>query len=103
MTDHLDDVRQYATSVDENALAAIVRFCGSSLHRAGSPDVSTADPRDMGTVFEHFAGRRLGLTTEAARDGIRAASDRMQAARRKSRVTFYYLVAESTGTLGRLG
>jgi hypothetical protein len=77
MTEHLDDVRQYAASVDEDALATIVRLCGGPLHGAGSPVVSTADPQDMGTVFEHFAGRRLGLTTEVARDGIQAASERM--------------------------
>ena len=49
-----------------------------------------------------FAAKKLGLTAEAADTGIRVTAEKMKAANRKSRVTFYYLPAEATGTLGKL-
>ena len=49
-----------------------------------------------------FATKKLGLSPEAADTGVKAAAAKMQKAARKSRVTFYYLVAEATGSLNKL-
>jgi len=54
-------------------------------------------------VRDGFAAKKLGLTAEAADIGIKATGEKMSASSRKSRVTFYYLLAEATGTLGKLG
>jgi hypothetical protein len=102
MTDYAADVRKYSASVNEAAVAAIVKYCGIALQRADSSLVSTSDPKELGTVREGFAAKKLGLSAEAADAGIRAAADKMKGAGHKSRVTFYYLVAEATGTLAKL-
>jgi hypothetical protein len=60
------------------------------------------DPKELATVRDGFAAKRLGLTAEEADTGIRATADKMKSAERKNRVTFYYLLAETTGTLGKL-
>ena len=50
-----------------------------------------------------FAAKKLGLSAEAADAGIAKVADKMKGENRKSRVTFYYLLAEATGTLAKLG
>ena len=48
------------------------------------------------------AAKKLGLDAAAADAGILAVVAKMKHSRRKSRVTFYYLLAEATGALGKL-
>ena len=103
MSDYRADVATYATTVDEAAIAAIVRYCGIALRNADSALVSGADPKELGTVRSGFAAKKLGLDAAAADDGMAAVLAKMKGVQRKSRVTFYYLLAEATGTLGKLG
>lgn len=103
MSDYASDVRKYSSNVNEAAVAAIVAYCGIALQKTDSSLVATSDPKELATVREGFAAKKLGLTAEAADAGMKAAADKMKAAGHKSRVTFYYLLAEATGTLGKLG
>ena len=103
MADHLSDIRQYTANINVAAVAAIVKYCGIALQGADSSLVATSDPKELATVREGFAAKRLGLTAEAADVGIKAVTEKMKATGHKGRVTFYYLLAEATGTLGRLG
>jgi Protein of unknown function (DUF2853) len=102
MKDYAVDVRKYSPEIDEAALAAIVKYCGLALQHADSSVVAVSDPKELATVREGFAAKRLGLSAEAADAGIKLAADKMKAANHKSRVTFYYLLAEATGTLNKL-
>lgn len=102
MTDYVSDIRKYTADVDEAAVAAIVKYCGIALQRPDSSLVATSDPKELATVREGFATKRLGLAPEAADAGVKAAAEKMKGAPHKSRVTFCYLVAESAGALGKL-
>jgi hypothetical protein len=102
MSDYATDIRKYTDHVNEAALSEIVKYCGIALQRADSSLVAVSDSTELATVKEGFAARRLGLSAEAATAGIKAVSEKMKAEPRKSRVTFYYLLAEATGTLGKL-
>lgn len=102
MSEHVVDVRKYTDNVNEAAVAAIVKYCGIALQNADSSLVAASDPKELATVREGFAAKKLGLAAEAANAGIKAAAEKMKAAPKKSRVTFYYLLAEATGTLGKL-
>lgn len=102
MSDYVADVRKYSPEVNEAAVAAIVKYCGISLQRADSALVSASDPKELLTVQKGFAAKKLGLEAAAADAGIKAVVQKMKDAPRKSRVTFYYLLAEATGTLGKL-
>ena len=64
MSDHATDVAKFTSSVNADAINAIVNYCGISLRSRDASMVSS----------EHNT----------------------------SRVTFYYLLAEATGTLGKL-
>jgi len=102
MTEYSTDVAKYTSNVNETAVAAIVKYCGIALRNADSALVSGSDPKELATVRNGFAAKKLGLTPEAADAGIKAAVEKMKGAPRKGRVTFYYLLAEATGTLGKL-
>jgi Protein of unknown function (DUF2853) len=103
MTDYVTDVRKYTANVNEVAVAAIVRYCGIALQGADSSLVATSDPKELGTIRDGFAAKKLGLAAETADTGIKAVAEKMKATGRKSRVTFYYLLAEATGTLNKFG
>jgi len=100
--DCLPDVRKYSPDASEAAVAAIVKYCGIALRNRDSSMVSTSDPKEMATVKEGFATKKLGLTPEQADAGIKTVVEKLKGDRTKSRVTFYYLLAEATGTLDKL-
>lgn len=102
MTDYPADIKQYSPNVNEAAVAAIVKHCGIALRNADSSLVSTSDPTELARVRDGFATKKLGLDAAAADAGIKQVAEKMKGARQKSRVTFYYLLAEATGTLGKL-
>ena len=102
MTDYVADIKHYTPNVNEAAVAAIVKYCGVALHGADSALVSATDQKELSTVRDGFAAKKLGLAADAADTAIKAVAEKMKAARQKSRVTFYYLLAEQTGTLGKL-
>ena len=102
MSDYLADVKKYAPNATEAAVASIVKYCGIALRNVDSSLVSTSDPKELATVRDGFAAKKLGLAAEAADAGIKTVAEKMKASRQKSRVTFYYLLAEATGTLGKL-
>ena len=102
MSDHIADVRLHTSNVNEAAVAAIVKYCGIALRNADSSLVSASDSTELATVRDGFAAKKLGLSAAAADEGIKAVVAKMKASSRKSRVTFYYLLAEATNTLDKL-
>jgi energy-coupling factor transporter ATP-binding protein EcfA2 len=102
MSDYSTDISRYAANVDADAVKAIVDYCGIALQRRDSALVATSDDKELARVRDAFAMRKLGLTPEAADAGIKAVAEKMKGERNKSRVTFYYLLAEATNTLGKL-
>lgn len=103
MADYLADVRTYAPQASEAAVASIVKYCGIALRNADSSLVSGSDPEELARVRNGFAAKKLGLTAEAADAGMQKVLVTLKGVTRKSRVTFYYLLAEATGTLDKLG
>lgn len=102
MTDYMTDVKKYSPSAIEAAVASIVKYCGIALQKTDSSLVSASDPKELATVRDGFAAKKLGLTADAADAGIKSVVEKMKGEPRKSRVTFYYLLAETTGTLNKL-
>ena len=102
MSEYSADVAKYTSEVHEAAVASIVKYCGIALRSADSALVSGSDPKELATVRTGFAAKKLGLDAAAADAGIKTVVEKMKGVNRKSRVTFYYLLAEATGTLGKL-
>lgn len=102
MSDYSADIAKFTTNVDAKAVETIVKYCGIALRNRDSSMVSASDPAELRTVRDGFAAKKLGLDAEAADAGIRKVVERMKGDNSKHRVTFYYLLAEETGTMGKL-
>jgi hypothetical protein len=102
MADHLADVRKYAAKpVDEVALAGLEKTYRMVLSHADSRYVACSDPAEVETVRENFLKKKLGLTGGDLDDAINAVCQAMKDERNKSRLTFYYLLAEHFDKLGQ--
>lgn len=102
MSDYATDIAKYSANVDPAAVKSIVTYCGIALQSRDASLVSTTDAAELNRVRDGFATKKLGLSPEAADAGIKVVAEKMKGERNKSRVTFYYLLAEATGTLGKL-
>jgi Protein of unknown function (DUF2853) len=103
MTDYLADIKKYVPEVNEAAVKAVVKYCGIALQNRDSSLVSTSDPKELETVQNGFAAKKLGLSADAAKAGMAAVAATMKGVNQKSRVTFYYLLADATNTMDKLG
>ncbi len=103
MSDYLADVRRYDAKADADIVQKIVRHLGIALRNRDSSLVSCTDPKELGRVREKWCGKKLGHTDDVKCDAIIAkVCETMKGDRNKSRVTFYYLVAQHLGQLGDL-
>jgi Protein of unknown function (DUF2853) len=101
-TDYVADVKKYATNVNEAAVATIVKYCGIALQNKDSSLVSTSDNAEVERVKVGFATKKLGLTAEQFDAGAAVVATKLKGVNQKSRVTYYYLLAEATNTIGKL-
>ncbi len=103
MTDYANDIKKYTPTVNAAAVASIVKFCGIALRGNDSQWVSMTDPAEVKRVVDGFCAKKLGLDAKTAEAAVLAVGEKMKADKTKHRVTVYYLVAEATKTLSKLG
>jgi hypothetical protein len=101
---YADDIKRYRPNVDEKAVAAIVKHLGIALKSADASLVSCSSKEELATVRDSWLKKKLGLTDDDAKLDklIGDVCATMKNETRKSRVTFYYLVAEKAGKLASL-
>ena len=102
MSEYIPDIQKYSNPVNEAAVTSIVKYCGIALRGKDSSLVSGSDKSELNRVRDGFAKKKLGLDEAAAEAGIAKVVEQMKGERRKHRVTFYYLLAEATGTMDKL-
>jgi len=103
MTDYLADVAKFVDSPDQTAVDNIVKYCGIALRSSKDAAlVSSSDKAELGRVRDGFAKKKLDLDAAAADEGIGKVCDQMKGVKQKSRVTFYYLLAQQTGTMDKI-
>jgi hypothetical protein len=102
IANYVTDIKTYFPTPNEGAIAKIVAYCGIALRNADSSLVSTSDATELATVRDGFAAKKLGLSADAADAGIKKVAEKMKGVNKKSRVTFYYLLADATGTMDKL-
>ncbi|WP_084398800.1 DUF2853 family protein [Henriciella aquimarina] len=102
---YADNVKKYAKGYNQKAAEKIVGHLGIALRNRDSSLVSCSDQGELQRVREKFCRGKLGLAQK--NDEIDAAMskvcEKMKAeGGNKSRVTFYYLLAEHFGKLDEL-
>lgn len=100
--DYKADIAKYTSNVNDKAVEAIVKFCGIALQQRDSSLVACSDEAEIDRVRKGFATKVLGLDEAASTAAIKSVCEKMKADSTKHRVTFYYLLAESTGKIGAL-
>ena len=94
MQDHVADIKKYAKGpVNETAVKHLARTYALVMSKPDAKYVSCSDPAELATVRENFLKKKLGLT-EDLDAAIKAVCTTMKPDRTKSRLTFYYLLAE---------
>ena len=99
--DWVADVKKYVANADDSAIKGIVKHCGIALQSRDGSFVSCTDKAERDRVRDSFLKKKLALgDSDAELDkSVMAVCERMKADRDKSRVTFYYLLAEKYGKL----
>ena len=100
-----DDIKRYQPNVNDKAVAGIVKHLGIALKSADASLVSCSSKEELARVRDSWLKKKLALPgDDAALDkAIADVCATMKADKRKSRVTFYYLLAEKHGKLALLG
>lgn len=98
--DYIDDVKSYDAGAEFDIVKKIVKHCGIALHNTDSSLVSCSDQAEKNRVRDGFCAKKLGMDKDTAGAAVDAVCEQMKASKRKSRVTFYYLLAKNAGKLG---
>ncbi|MCB1514501.1 MAG: DUF2853 family protein [Hyphomicrobiaceae bacterium] len=102
-TEHLADLKRYVPGANEKAVAGIVKHLGIALKSKDASLVSCSSKDELDRVRESWCKKKLGQTDDKAVDAaIKEVCEKMKADKQKSRVTFYYLLAEKFDKLGML-
>lgn len=99
MTEYVDNIQKYTNNVDESVVTGIVKHLRLVLQNRDASLVSCSDQKELERVRESFLKKKLGLTASDADldSNILEICQQMKNTSNKSRVTFYYLLAEKFG------
>jgi Protein of unknown function (DUF2853) len=101
MSDHLADIKKYTKKpINEAALAGLERTYRLVLSQADSRYVACSDPEELKRVRDNFLVKKLELKTGDLDGAVKSVCETMKGDRTKSRLTFYYLLAEHFDKLG---
>jgi hypothetical protein len=99
------DVKKYAPGASDSAIGGIVKHLGIALQKRDSSFVACADKSERDRVRDHFLKKKLGLSNSDAEldKAVMDVCEKMKADHDKSRVAFYYLLADKFGKLSMFG
>ena len=100
-----ENIKKHAKSYNQAAAEKIVGHLGIALRNTDSSLVACSDDGELDRVREKWCRGKLGLaqSSDDLDAAIKAICDKMKdEGSTKSRVTFYYLLAEHFGKLGDL-
>lgn len=94
-------LKKYSPEADDAAIKGIVKHCGIALQSKDASFVACQDKAERDRVRDSFLKKKLGLTAADAEldTAIMDVCQKMKADRDKSRVAFYYILAEKFGKL----
>jgi hypothetical protein len=95
------DVKKYAPNATADAIGGIVKHLGIALQSRDASLVACQDKSERDRVRDSFLKKKLGLTEADAEldKAVVEICEKMKGDRDKSRVAFYYLLAEKYGKL----
>ncbi|MBA3068727.1 MAG: DUF2853 family protein [Hyphomonas sp.] len=102
---YAENIKKYATGYNKAAAEKIVGHLGIALRNKDSSVVACSDDGELDRIREKWCRAKLGLAENQKEldAAIQKVCEKMKAeGGQKSRVTFYYLIAEHFGKLAHL-
>jgi hypothetical protein len=95
------DVKKYVPAANDAAIKGIVKHLGVALQSRDASFVACQDKSERDRVRDSFLKKKLGLMESDAEldKSVVEICQKMHADRDKSRVAFYYMLAEKYGKL----
>jgi hypothetical protein len=102
--DHKGDVKKYAPAADEKHIAAIIKHLGIAMKGTDTQLVACSSKEELVRVRDSWCKKKLALTQPDAEldKSIQDICAQMKGDKQKSRVAFYYLLADKYGKLAAL-
>ncbi|WP_208432527.1 DUF2853 family protein [Bartonella taylorii] len=101
MTNDLADIKLYDPNPDEAAIERLRQRLALVMQKQDASLVATSDPKELERV-EKWVQDVLGADVQSAKTAVSKVADMMSGERRKSRMTFYYLVAKQLNALHKI-
>ena len=99
--DHMADLKKFAKKpINEAAAAGMMKAYALVMSKPDTRFVACSDTTELDRVRENFLKKKLGLKTADMDASIKAICEHMKSDKTKSRLTFYYLLAEHYSMLG---
>jgi phage host-nuclease inhibitor protein Gam len=102
--DHKADVKKYAPAATDAQVDKIIKHLGIAMKSTDAQLVSCSSKDELARVRDSWCKKKLGLTNSDAEldKGIQDICAKMKGDTTKSRIAFYYLLAEKYGKLATL-
>ena len=96
ISEYASNIQQYTQDVSEEVVKGIIKHLGIALTNKDASLVSCGDKTELDRIRQGFLKKKLALTAsdEDLDRAINKVCTAMKDTRNKSRVTFYYLLAE---------
>ncbi|EJF77185.1 hypothetical protein MCO_01364 [Bartonella sp. DB5-6] len=101
MTNDLADIKLYDPNPDGAAIERLRQRLALVMQKQDASLVATSDPKELERV-EKWVQDVLGADAQSAKTAVSKIADMMSGERRKSRMTFYYLVAKQLNALHKI-
>jgi len=98
------DVKKYAPNANAAAINGIIKYLGIALQKRDSSLVACGDKEERDRIRDHFLKKKLDMQNSDAEldQAIIDVCQKMHGDKDKSRVAFYYLLAEKYNKLAVL-
>ncbi|MCX7325662.1 MAG: DUF2853 family protein [Hyphomicrobiales bacterium] len=94
------DLKKFAKKpINEAAAAGMMKAYALVMSKPDTRYVACSDPAELDRVRENFLKKKLGLKSADLDASIKATCEHMKSDKTKSRLTFYYVLAEHYGKL----
>ncbi|MET3589520.1 hypothetical protein ABID23_000602 [Bartonella silvatica] len=101
MKNNLEDIKLYDQNPDEAAVERLSRRLALVMQKQDASLVSVSDPKELERV-EKWAQDVLSVDEQSAKTAVLKVAEMMSGDRRKSRLTFYYLLAKYLNKLNKV-
>ncbi|PIT70647.1 DUF2853 family protein [Bartonella tribocorum] len=101
MTNNLADIKQYDSNPDAAAVERLEHRLALVMKKQDAALVAISDPKELERV-EKWVQNVLEADEQSAKMAVSKVAQMMAGERRKSRMTFYYLVAKQLNALDKI-